>query len=625
MSKNCLAFQAEIKQLLHLVTHSLYSNREIFLRELISNASDAADKLRFEAIAHPEYYEKDSELKIWIAIDAKAKTLTVRDNGIGMSEEEVINNLGTIAKSGTKEFLATLEAAQAKDAKLIGQFGVGFYSSFVVAQKVVVKTRRAGLAPEEGVEWESDGAGEFSVEKIVKNERGTEIILYLSDESVDLLDYWKIRQIVTKYSDHITLPIVMQAPAIDGEKEPPKPEVVNQATALWAQPKSQITDSAYQEFYRHISHDFDEPLLWDHHNVEGNLEYTELLYIPKHAPFDFWTRERKHGLKLYVQRVFIMDNVEQLLPNYLRFVTGIIDAKDLPLNVSRELLQNNKVIEQIKAALVKRILGLLENLAEKDAEKYAIFWSAFGNALKEGLVEDFNNRDRLAKLLRFASTKNDDNQQNVSFDAYLERMRPEQEQIFYLTAEDFTVAHHSPYLEAFRKHDLEVLLLCDRVDEWWLARLPEYQGKKLQSIAKGEVDLSKFKNAQKTDEKAEKEDGVDLSEVITKIKNILGDKVAEVRQSQRLTDSPVCMVTSDQDLSFNLQRIMADFGQNLPAAKPILELNPQHPLIKKLPTLDETALTEWSNFLYEEALLLAGGKLTDVAEFAARLNRLLNN
>ncbi len=621
MKKDTLGFQAEVKQLLQLVTHSLYSNREIFLRELISNASDAADKLRFEALSNPEFYEDDGELKIWIDIDTKARTITVRDNGIGMSRDEVIANLGTIAKSGTREFLNSLSAEQMKDTKLIGQFGVGFYSSFVVAEKVTVRTRRAGLDKKFGVVWESTGEGDFSVADIEKVERGTEITLHIKKDDADLLDHWKIRQIITKYSDHIVLPIVMKKP-LDEKQKVAEDEVVNRATALWTLPKSEIKDEEYRELYHHVSHDFEDPLLWSHNRVEGKLEYITLLYIPQRAPFDFWTRDKKRGIRLYVQRVFIMDDAEQLLPNYLRFVQGIVDSKDLPLNVSREILQNNRVIEQIRAGIVKRVLDMLDKLATQEPEKYAKFWQAFGNVLKEGMVEDPSNRDTIAKLLRFASTKNNGDEQNVTLDDYLGRMPREQEQIYYIGAESFSVAKNSPHLEVFIKNDIEVLLLSDRIDEWWLTHYREYQGKKLQSITKGDVDLAKLvknENVENRDKLKE-----EYADIIKKMKNDLGEKVSAVRLSDRLTDSPVCIVTTEDDLSYNMQRIMSNFGQEVPKSKPILELNPGHPLVRKLQHLEDDELfSEWSHLFYEQALLLAGGKLDDLAAFARRMNRLL--
>jgi len=617
-----LGFQTEVKQLLNLVTHSLYSNKEVFLRELISNASDAADKLRFEALAKPEFYESDSELKIWVDFDVKEKTITIRDNGIGMNREEVITNLGTIAKSGTRDFLANLTSDQTKDTHLIGQFGVGFYSSFVVADKVSVKTRRAGLAKEAGVLWESNGEGEFTVTNIEKAERGTEVTLHLKSEDRDLIDYWRLQQIIVKYSDHIMLPIIMKK--LLAEKETvAQEEVVNKATALWVLPKKDIKDDDYKALYKHISHDFEEPLIWSHNQVEGKLDYIMLLYIPSHAPFDFWSREKRKGLKLYIQRVFILDDAEQLLPNYLRFVNGIVDSKDLPLNVSREILQSNRIIDQIRSSIVKRVLDMLEKLAESEPEKYTKFWQAFGSALKEGLVEDFAHKERIAKLLRFASTKNDSSEQNVTLDDYVKRMLKDQDKIYYITAENFNVAKNSPYLEVFRQNGIEVLLLDDRIDEWWLTHYQEHLGKKFQSITKSDVDVSKLaKDAPaKTDTEKLK---TDYDGVLKKMQTILVDRITEVKLSDRLTDSPVCIVTTENDLSFNMQRIMSSFGQNVPKTKPILELNPKHKLIEHLRDVsDENLFADWTNLFYEQALLTAGGKLEDVAAFTKRINSLL--
>lgn len=618
-----LGFQTEVKQLLHLVTHSLYSNKEVFLRELISNASDAADKLRFEAIAKPELYEGESELKIWVDFDSQAQTITVKDNGIGMNRNEVIENLGTIAKSGTKEFLNALTQDQSKETNLIGQFGVGFYSSFVVADKVTVKTRRAGLTKESGVLWESNGEGEFTVADIEKPERGSEIILHLKSTEIELLDYWRLRQIITKYSDHIMLPIVMKKPIEKEEKEQKiKEETVNQATALWALPKKEIKDKEYQSLYQHLSHDFEPPLAWSHNKVEGKLEYTTLLYIPSHPPFDFWTREKRRGLKLYVQRVFILDDAEQLLPNYLRFVQGIVDSKDLPLNVSRELLQNNQIIDQIRSGVAKKVLEMLEKLATSDQEKYQKFWQAFGSVLKEGLVEDATNRERIAKLLRFTSSYDEAKAGEVTLDEYIGRMVKDQDKIYYITAENLNLAKDSPYLEVFQQNGIEVLLLTDRIDEWWLSYYQEHQGKKLQAITKGDLDLSKLiKEETKTEAKKFQ---TDYAAILKKMQTLLADKITEVKLSGRLTDSPVCLVTTENDLSFNMQRIMSGFGQAVPTSKPILEINPQHQLIQQLLNLnDEQLFSDWINLFYEQALLAAGGKLADVAAFTRRMNKLL--
>lgn len=620
-----LGFQTEVKQLLHLVTHALYSNKEIFLRELISNASDAADKLKFESLAKPELYENDTELKIWVDFDTKERTVTVRDNGIGMSRDEVIVNLGTIAKSGTKDFLAALTNDQAKDANLIGQFGVGFYSGFVVADKVIVKTRRAGVPKEYGVIWESNGAGEFTIGDCEKIDRGTEVILYLKADESEFLEYLRLHQIIIKYSDHIMLPIIMKKPLSEKESEKEtiaQEEVVNRATALWALPKKDIKDEDYKILYRHISHDFEDPLAWSHNQVEGKLEYTTLLYLPSHTPFDFGMREKKHGLKLYVRRVFILDDAEQLLPNYLRFVHGIVDSKDLPLNVSREILQSNKIIEQMKAGVTKRILDMLEKLSIDEPDKYTKFWLAFGRVLKEGLVEDFSNQERIAKLFRFASTKADTAEQNVSLDEYIKRMQKDQDKIYYITAEGFNAAKNCPHLEIFRKKNIEVLLLDERVDEWWLAHYNTYCGKKFQSIAKSDMDLSKLTEGDKKEEKEKLK--TDYEDLLKKMQNVLANKVKEVRISELLTDSPVCIVTSESDMSYNLQRIISDMGQQAPAVKPILEINPKHVLIEKLKNIsDEKLFEEWTYLFCDQAILSAGGKLDDTAAFVKRLNALL--
>jgi molecular chaperone HtpG len=616
-----LGFQTEVKQLLHLVTHALYSNKEIFLRELISNASDAADKLRFEALADSALYENESDLKVWVDFDKEARTVTVRDNGIGMSRDEVVVNLGTIAKSGTKDFLEALTNDQEKDAHLIGQFGVGFYSAFVVADKVTVKTRRVGVPKEYGVLWESNGEGEFTVTDAEKESRGTEVILHLKQDEDEFLDYSRLRQIIIKYSDHIMLPIAMKKPL--GEKETEQQEeVINKATALWALPKKDIKDDEYKMLYRHISHDFEDPLVWSHNQVEGKLEYTTLLYIPGHVPFDFGMREKKHGLKLYVKRVFILDDAEQLLPSYLRFTQGVVDSKDLPLNVSREILQNNRIIEQIRAGVIKRVLDMLEKLASEDQEKYTKFWLAFGGVLKEGLAEDIPNQERIAKLFRFASTKTDSSDQNVSLDDYLQRMQKDQDVLYYITAEGFNAAKNCPHLEIFRKKGIEVLLLDDRVDEWWLAHYHTHCGKKFQSIAKSDTDLSKFADDAQKEEKEKIK--TDSEELLKKMKDVLVDKVQEVRVSDRLTDSPVCIVTSENEMTYNLQRIISDMGQDAPDIKPILEINPQHALIQQLKEQsDEKQFADWANLFYEQAVLVAGGKLDDMAGFVKRLNSLL--
>lgn len=616
-----LGFQTEVKQLLHLVTHALYSNKEIFLRELISNASDAADKLRFESIANPALYENETDLKVWVDFDKNEQTITVRDNGIGMSRDEVTVNLGTIAKSGTKDFLAALTNDQAKDANLIGQFGVGFYSGFVVADKITVKTRRAGLSKEHGVLWESNGEGEFTVGTLEKADRGTEVILHLKKDESEFLDYFRLHQIITKYSDHVMLPIIMKKPLAEKETVAQE-EVVNKATALWSLPKKDIKEEDYKTFYRHLSHDFEDPLAWTHNQVEGKLEYTTLLYLPSRAPYDFGMRDKKYGLKLYVRRVFILDDAEQLLPNYLRFVRGVVDSKDLPLNVSREILQSNKMIEQMRSGVIKRVLDLLEKLATDEPEKYTKFWSTFGSVLKEGVAEDISNQERIVKLFRFASTKADTAEQNVSLDDYLKRMLPDQDKIYYITAEGFNAAKNSPHLEIFRQKGIEVLLLDERIDEWWLAHYHAHSGKEFQSITKSDIDLSKFTDSNKKEEKEKLK--TDCEDLLKKMQKVLTDQVKEVRVSELLTDSPVCIVTGKNDMSYNLQRIMSDMGQRLPTIKPILEVNPQHVLIQQLKNIsDEKLFAEWTHLFYEQGVLAAGGKLDDTAAFVKRLNILL--
>lgn len=631
MTTETLSFQAEVKQLLHLVTHSLYSNKEIFLRELISNSSDAADKLRFEALSDPALYENDANLKIWIDFDPKARVITIKDNGIGMNREEIIANLGTIAKSGTRAFLESLTGDQAKDTKFIGQFGVGFYSAFVVSNKVTVKSRRAGTLANQGVLWESTGEGEYTVENIEKLDRGTEVILHLKEGEDDLLNSWRLRSIVTKYSDHILLPIIMKQEVFPEEeegkektKEPEfKEEVVNSAKALWTLPKKDIKDEEYIELYKHVSHDFEAPLLWSHNKVEGKLDYTTLLYIPTHAPFDLWNRELQHGLKLYVQRVFIMDDAKQLLPMYLRFVRGIVDSSDLPLNVSRELLQSSKVIENIKSGVVNRVLEMLEKLTEEDNEKYGKFWKEFGLVLKEGLVEDFANKDRIAKLLRFATTNNNIQEQSVALDDYISRMQKDQDKIYYITADTFNAAKNSPHLEIFRKKGIEVLLLSDRIDEWVVTHLSDYEGKKLQSVAKGELDLGKLEDEKEKEEQKKIED--EFNSVIEHMKKVLGDKVQDVRLTTRLTDSPACLVVSSEAaMSVHLQRLMKAAGQDLPSSQPILELNPEHRLIQKLKTEpDDEQFAKWTNVLFAQAFLAEGGHLDNPAGFVKDLNSLL--
>ena len=626
--KETLGFQAEVKQLLNLMIHSLYSNKEIFLRELISNASDACDRLRFEALNNAGLYGDDSDLKIRVAVDKDARTLSISDNGIGLSREEAVEHLGTIAKSGTREFFAALTGDQARDAHLIGQFGVGFYSSYIVADKVTVLSRRAGLEANQAIRWESSGEGDFTIEVIERAQRGTEVTLHLREGEDEFLSNWKVREIIRKYSDHITLPIVMKKEEWNEEKKAQvvtdQDETVNQASALWTRPKSEISDEQYKEFYKHVAHDFEDPLAHVHARVEGKQEYTQLLYIPSRAPFDLFERTARHGIKLYVRRVFIMDDAEQLMPLYLRFVRGIVDSNDLPLNVSREILQQSRDIESIRGGCVKKVLGLLESLAdsEEDAEKekYANFWKEFGRVLKEGVGEDFANKDRVAKLLRFASTHADTPDENVSLADYVSRMKDGQEKIYYVTAETFTAARHSPHLEIFRKKGIEVLLLSDRVDEWVTGHLTEFDGKPLQSVAKGGLDLGKLEDVA---EKEEAEKAADeYKELLGKIKTTLGDKVKDVRATHRLTDSPSCLVADQYDLGGNLQRILKAAGQQAPASKPILEINPKHPAVQRL-KYEETRFDDWANLLLEQATLAEGGSLDDPAGFVKRINDLM--
>jgi molecular chaperone HtpG len=619
-SKETLQFQTEVNQLLKLMIHSLYSNKEIFLRELISNASDAADKLRFEALTDAALYEGVSELKVRIRFDKDARTITISDNGIGMSRQEVIDNIGTIAKSGTQEFLRSLTGDNSRDVKLIGQFGVGFYSAFIVADKVTLITRRAGVAAEHGVRWESAGEGEYSLETVEKTNRGTDVILHLREGEEEFLDGFRLRSVIRKYSDHISIPIVMPAEGADKAGEE---ETVNKASALWARPKKEIKEEEYHEFYKHIGHDWDDPLAYTHNHVEGKLSYTTLLFIPKNAPFDLWDRERRHGVKLYVRRVFIMDDAEQLMPGYLRFMRGVVDSDDLPLNVSRELLQHNKVIDSIRSASVKRVLGLLEDLAKNEPDKYKTFWSQFGRVMKEGPGEDFANREQLAKLMRFASTHGDNDEQTVALADYVGRMKEGQDKIYYITADSFAAAKRSPHLEVFRKKGLEVLLLSDRVDEWLTTHLTEFEGKALLSIAKGDLDLGKLEDETEkaAHEKAEK----DNEGFVARIKAALGDeRVAEVRVTHRLTDSPACLVVGSHDMSTHLERLLKEAGHAAPGIKPILEVNPEHALVQRFrDESDEQRFTDWAHVLFDQALLAEGGQLEDPAVFVQRLNELL--
>jgi molecular chaperone HtpG len=622
MAAEHLTFQAEVKQLLQLMIHSLYSNKEIVLRELISNASDAADKLRFEGLSNGALYENDSDLKICISFDKSARTLTISDNGIGMSRDEVIHNIGTIAKSGTKEFFQSLTGDQAKDANLIGQFGVGFYSSFIIADKVTLITRRAG--EKEAVKWESAGEGDYTLEALEKATRGTDVILHLRDGEDEFLNDWKLKTIIRKYSDHITLPIVMKKSEWkDGEQFPTdEDETVNKASALWARAKNDITEEEYQEFYKHVSHDFENPLAYTHSRVEGKQEYISLLYIPSKAQFDLYDRERRHGIKLYVKRVFIMEDAEKLMPQYLRFVRGVIDSADLPLNVSREILQDSRDVDAIKNGSVKKVLGLLEDMAKDKPEDYAKFWAEFGRVLKEGPGEDFANKEKIAGLLRFASTHADTNAQTVSLADYVGRMKSEQEAIYYITADTFAAAQHSPHLEIFRKKGIEVLLLSDKVDEWLLGSLTEFEGKKLQSIAKGDLDLGKLED--EAEKEAQKKIEEESKSLIERIKISLGDAVKDVRVTHRLTDSPACLVAGEHDLSGNLARMLKAAGQKAPESKPILELNPGHKLVKRMETeTEDAAFKDLAHLLFDQALLAEGGQLDDPAGFLKRMNRLI--
>ena len=615
-----MGFQTEVKQMLHLVVHSLYSNKEIFLRELISNASDALDKLRFLALANSSLYEGDSDLRITIEFNEKLKTVTISDNGIGLNWDEAVENLGTIAKSGTKEFISHLSGENAKDSQLIGQFGVGFYSAFIVADKVTVKSRRAGLAPEEGIVWESAGEGEFTIGHEKKNERGTQIILHLKKDEDEFLSDWRLRSIVSKYSDHICWPIVMKKTNSDDKKENKAVEfeTVNKANALWTMQKSDITDEDYKALYKHISHDFQDPLIWSHNHVEGKHDYISLLYIPGHASFDLWQQESKHGLKLYVKRVFIMDDAAQFLPRYLRFVKGIVDASDLPLNISREILQDNKQVESIRAACTKRVLSMLEKMNTQEDDTYQKFWDEFGLVLKEGPVEDFANKDAIAKLLRFATTSTNSEKQTATLNDYVSRMKEGQDKIYYITASSYNAAKHSPHLEIFNKKGIEVLLLSDRIDEWLVGYLNEFEGKKLHSISKGKVDLDD------DDKQDVKEQEQTLAPMLKQIKDVLNDRVKDVHITNRLTDSPACVVADEQDMGLEMQRILQASGQKLPDSKPIFEINPGHPLIKRLHAIeDDSRFAEWVVVLFEQAVLAEGGQLDNPADFVSRVNQLL--
>ena len=612
-------FQSEVKQILHLMIHSLYSNKEIFLRELISNASDAADKLRFKALENPSLYAGDAELGVRISVNKEAGTLTIADNGIGMTRDEVIENLGTIAKSGTKAFLESIGSDQAKDSQLIGQFGVGFYSAFIVADKVTVKTRAATANADEAVMWESAGEGEYTISDDNKETRGTEIILHLKEDEKEFLDDWRLRSIISKYSDHISLPVEVQT--IDEESKDVKWEKVNKAQALWTRSKSEITDEEYKEFYKHISHDFADPLSWSHNRVEGKQEYTSLLYIPSKAPWDMWNRDNKHGLKLYVQRVFIMDDAEQFMPNYLRFVKGLIDSNDLPLNVSREILQDNKITQSLRNACTKRVLQMLEKLAKDDKEQYQQFWSEFGLVLKEGTGEDYANREAIAKLLRFASTHSDSNAQTISLDDYISRMQEGQDKIYYITADSYGAAKNSPHLELFSKKGIEVLLLSDRVDEWMMSNLTEFEGKQFQSISKSDESIEKLADQDSEEQKqAEKE----LEPFIERVKAVLGDKVKEVKLTHRLTNTPAIVTTAADEMTTQMAKLFAAAGQKAPEIKYTFEINPDHKLVKRIAdTQDETKFSDWIELLLDQALLAEKGSLSDPSKFIQTMNKLL--
>ena len=625
-------FQTEVKQLLNLMAHSLYSNKEVFLRELVSNAADAADKLRFKALSDNELYENDGELRVRLILDKEQKTLTISDNGIGMSRDEIVDHLGTIAKSGTKAFFGQLSGDESKDSQLIGQFGVGFYSAFIVADKVTVQSRAAGQPADQGVQWESDGDGSFTVANITKAGRGTDVILHLRDSEQEFLDDWRLRSIIGKYSDHISIPVEMYK---EGEPEQTDEEgevisaategeweQVNKATALWTRARGEISDEEYQEFYKHIAHDYQDALTWSHNKVEGNNEYTSLLYVPAKAPFDLYNREQRHGLKLYVQRVFIMDDAEQFMPTYLRFVKGVLDSNDLPLNVSREILQDNRITAQLRKACSKRVLSMLEKMAKDDSEKYQSFWKEFGNVLKEGPAEDFANREQIAGLLRFASTHNDSDAQTVALADYVARMPEGQDKIYYITADSYAAASHSPHLEIFRKKGIEVLLMWERVDEWLMSHLNEFDGKQFISVTKGELDLGELDDEET--KQAQEEAKAALAPLLERVKTALGDEVKEVRLTHRLTNTPSCVVAGEHDMSTQMIKLMQSAGQPVPEQKYILELNPEHVLVKKLETLEEDAqFKEWSQLLLEQAQLAEQGGLKDPAAFVARVNRLL--
>ena len=623
--KETLEFKAEVSQVLDLVIRSLYSNKEIFLRELVSNASDAAEKLRFEALTDEGLYESEGDLRIRIEVDKDARTLTVTDNGIGMSRQEVVDTIGSIASSGTRRFLESLTGDQAKDSRLIGQFGVGFYSAFIVADRVTLASRRAGLTPEHGVRWESDGRGSYTLETVERSQRGTAVTLHLKEDEKDLLEPWRLRSIVAKFSDHIAIPVEMRKEHYGDEKDrPAEPEweQVNRGTALWMRNKADITEAEYHDFYKHVSHDFEEPLAYVHNRVEGTSEYTSLLFLPKRAPWDLWDRDQKHGVKLFVRRVFIMDEADRLMPHYLRFVKGVVDSDDLPLNVSREILQHNRKIDAIRQANTKRVLGLLEGLAKDEPEKYQEFWSAFGKVIKEGPAEDIANRERLAALMRFSTTASEGDAQTETLDGYIERMKAGQDKIYYITADSPAAARHSPHLEVFRKKGVEVLLLSDRVDEWLVSHLTEYKGKHLQSVTKGDLDLGSL--ADQEEKQAKEKAAEEHAPLLARLKTTLGERVNEVKVSTRLVDSPACLVVGAYDMSANLARVLKAVGQDAPMSKPTLEVNLDHPLVKRLEAeADATRFEDLALILFDQAQLAEGGQLDDPAAFVGRLNKLM--
>ncbi len=618
--KETLEFQTEVKQLLQLMIHSLYSNKEIFLRELISNASDACDRLRFEALANDTLYDGDTELRIRVDFDKEARTVTVTDTGIGMTRDDVVDNIGTIAKSGTRQFFESLTGDQAQDSQLIGQFGVGFYSSFIVADRVTLTTRRAGLGSEHGVRWSSAGDGEFTLETVEKAQRGTEVILHLREDEDEFLEGFRLKSIIHKYSDHIPLSIEMLAEVEEGKEA--EYEVVNKASALWTRPRNEVSEEEYKEFYKHVAHDFEDPMKWVHSHVEGNQSYKTLFYIPSRAPFDLYDRDSRHGIKLYVRRVFIMDDAEQLMPYYMRFVRGLVDSDDLPLNVSREILQHNKLIDTIRSGSVKKVLGLLESMAKDEPELYKDFWKQFGKVLKEGPGEDFSNRERIAGLLRFSTTETDGEEQTVSLDDYIARMKEGQDAIYYVTADSFAAAKNSPHLQIFRRKGIEVLLLSDRVDEWLVSHLTEYKDKKLASVAKGELDLDKL--ADEEEKKQAEETRDEYADLVKRMQEVLTERVNTVRVSQRLTDSPSCLVMGEHDMAVHMQQMLKQAGHDVPVSKPDLEINPGHPLVSRLKDeADDARFSSWSNVLLDQAMLSEGGQLEDPVAFVNRLNDLL--